>query len=397
MSIRYTMRRLALGFGAAGAAGGVSLYSYWTDAKFKTYSVLGKIFLVLDPEESHEWGIWAASRGFLPKDKTEPVPQLQTKMWGKHLPNPIGLAAGFDKNAEAMEGMLAMGFGFVEIGSVTPLPQEGNPKPRVFRLPELRGVINRYGFNSDGVDAVKERLHTFRTEKEHTGVLGVNLGVNKENASDWHTAAADYCIGVEKLSEYADYVVINVSSPNTQGLRGMQSRNNFRDLIKRVRQAMDRQDWGEKGRPPLFVKIAPDLSQNEKEDIGKLATRFLFDGLIVSNTTISRPDDVQKSKHGGESGGLSGAPLSDLSTKCVGEMYVLTKGAVPIIGCGGISSGQQAYEKIRAGASLVQLYTGLVYDGPHLVPKIKSELLECLTQDGFRNIEEAVGVDHRKN
>ncbi|ONH98993.1 hypothetical protein PRUPE_6G003700 [Prunus persica] len=306
----------------------------------------------------------------------------------------------------------ARGFGFVEIGSVTPVPQEGNPKPRIFRLREEGAIINRCGFNSEGIVAVAKRLgaqHGKRKLDETTssssssgeevkpggkagpGILGVNLGKNKTSED----ASADYVQGVHTLSQYADYLVINVSSPNTPGLRMLQGRKQLKDLVKRVQAARDEMQWGEEGSPPLLVKIAPDLSKEDLEDIAAVALALRLDGLIISNTTVSRSDPVTTNPAASEAGGLSGKPLFNISTSLLKEMYILTRGKIPLIGCGGISSGEDAYKKIRAGASLVQLYTAFAYGGPALIPQIKAELSECLERDGFKSVSEAVGADCR--
>nr|CAD1840831.1 unnamed protein product [Ananas comosus var. bracteatus] len=320
------------------------------------------------------------------KEKRPDPPILNLEVWGRKFANPIGLAAGFDKNAEAVEGLLGLGFGFVEVGSVTPMPQEGNPKPRIFRLPKEGAIINRCGFNSEGIVVVAKRLgaqHGKRKMEETSsssvsssnevkqggkagpGILGVNLGKNKTSED----AAADYVQGVHTLSQYADYLVINVSSPNTPGLRKLQGRKQLKDLVKRVQAARDEMQWAEEGPPPLLVKIAPDLSKQDLDDIAAVALALRLDGLIISNTTISRPEPVDKHPLAAEPGGLSGKPLFDLSTNILKEMYILTRGKIPLIGCGGVSSGEDAYKKIRAGATLVQLYTGFAYGGPALIPR----------------------------
>ncbi|KAK9791356.1 hypothetical protein WJX73_007084 [Symbiochloris irregularis] len=329
--------------------------------------------------------------------ETRPFPEsLLSTVWNRTFPNPIGLAAGFDKDAEGVEGLLCMGFGFVEIGSVTPLPQPGNAKPRVFRLPELNAVINRYGFNSSGVDEVGKNLQNFRTRAAQDparapGLLGVNLGKNKTSDD----AAADYCLGAAKLGRHADYLVINVSSPNTPGLRALQSRKQLELIIKRMRSTRDSMSWGVLGPPPILVKVAPDLPDVDRRDVAAVALRSGIDGLIVSNTTMHRPQLVADHPCGHETGGLSGEPLRQEALAALKEMYRLTKGKLPIIGCGGISTGQHAYESIRAGASLVQLYTGIAYGGPALVPRLKRELAACLEADGFQSVGAAVGADHR--
>ncbi|KAL4645284.1 hypothetical protein ACB092_02G224900 [Castanea dentata] len=364
-----------------------------------------------DPEVAHRLAVSAAARGWIPREKRPDPSNIGLEVWGRKFSNPIGLAAGFDKNAEAFDGLLGLGFGFVEVGSVTPVPQEGNPKPRIFRLPE-GAIINRCGFNGEGIVAVAKRLgaqhakrkldETSRNSSSPTdeakhkgkagpGILGVNLGKNKTSED----AAADYVQGVHTLSQYADYLVINVSSPNTPGLRMLQGRKQLEDLVKKVQAARDEMQWGEEGPLPLLVKIAPDLSKEDLEDIAAVALALCLDGLIISNTTVSRPDPVSKNPVAREVGGLSGKPLFNLSTNILKEMYVLTKGKIPLIGCGGVSSGGDACQKIRAGATLVQLYTAFGYGGPALIPQIKAELAECLERDGFKSITEAVGVDCR--
>ncbi|XP_053555425.1 dihydroorotate dehydrogenase (quinone), mitochondrial isoform X2 [Bombina bombina] len=313
---------------------------------------------------------------------------------GNSFRNPVGLAAGFDKHAEAVDGLFKLGFGFVEIGSVTPKPQKGNPTPRVFRLHQDRAIINRYGFNSHGVEVVRQRLLE-RVEKQKRltagGMpLGINLGKNKTTED----AADDYMQGVRELGPLADYLVINVSSPNTPGLRDLQGREQLYNLLDKVVRARDALSCEQK--PALLVKIAPDLSARDKKDIASVLIELGIDGLIVTNTTISRPSTLQDPQSC-ESGGLSGVPLRDLSTETVREMYALTAGKIPIIGVGGVSSGLDALQKIRAGASLVQLYTALVYQGPPVVTTVTHELEKLLIDQGFSCVTEAVGADHRSN
>jgi dihydroorotate dehydrogenase len=290
------------------------------------------------------------------------------------------MAAGFDKNAEAYRAVLRLGFGFAEVGSVTPRPQPGNPKPRLFRLTEDRAVINRMGYNNDGVDAVARRL---RARARLPGPLGINLGKNKDSVD----AAADYVRGVQVLGPYADYLVINVSSPNTPGLRALQGREPLAALIEAVKRA--RRDACPET-PPLLVKIAPDLQPEDKQDIAAVALESGIDGLIVSNTTIVRPPTL-RSRYRTEAGGLSGAPLFQPSTELLAEMHRLTQGRLALVGVGGVASGADAYAKIRAGASLVQLYSALVYEGPGLVGRIKRELAQTLRRDGFSSVTQAVG------
>ncbi|KAH7433954.1 hypothetical protein KP509_07G094400 [Ceratopteris richardii] len=378
---------------ATGAYVGTSDEATISAWSFEVSKYLNPLFRLLDPEDAHKIAIKAAGQGLVPRETRPDPPILRVEVWGRTFSNPIGLAAGFDKNAEAVDGLLGIGFGFVEVGSVTPLPQEGNPKPRVFRLLDQGAIINRYGFNSEGIVAVAKRLgaqHGKRRLAESvpasswiqgdqnkaaprtsSGLLGVNLGKNK-NTED---AASDYVQGVHTLSQYADYLVINVSSPNTPGLRKLQGRKQLKDLVKKVIAARDEMQWGENGPPPLLVKIAPDLSKQDIADIAAVALTLRVDGLIVSNTTISRPDSIIGAPHAEEIGGLSGKPLFKLSTEVLRDIYQLTRGKIPLIGCGGISSGEDAYMKIRSGATLVQLYTGFAYEGPAIIPRIKVGIL----------------------
>ncbi|KAF8069615.1 hypothetical protein HT031_001732 [Scenedesmus sp. PABB004] len=386
---------------AAGGAAALAAVGYYSSLdvqrRFELASATGPLVRLLDPETSHKLGIWAARLGAFPRE-TRPDPEsLRVTLWGRTFPNPIGLAAGFDKDAEAIKGLLGLGLGFMEVGSITPQPQPGNDKPRCFRLSELKAVINRYGFNSAGADAAAQHLDAFwkkvaRDPAAKPGLLGVNLGKNKASAD----AADDYAIGLMKLGKYADFVVINVSSPNTPGLRSLQGRQALQDLVHFVKAARDKLDWGPGGAPPLLVKIAPDLTDADKADIAAVVLSSGVDGLVVGNTTLSRPGAVAEHRHGAEAGGLSGPPLFPLSTSVLADMYRLTRGTVPIIGCGGVASGEDAYAKIRAGASLVELYTALAYDGPAVVPAIKAQLAECLARDGFGSVADAVGADHRR-
>eukprot|EP00898_Chlorokybus_atmophyticus_P007413 jgi/Chlat1/7673/Chrsp64S07134 len=389
---------------AAGALAVLLSVAYAATPGTKTHSVvsfflsdaLTPLFRLLDPETAHNAAIWLAGRRLTPREHRPDPPSLTTRVWGREFSNPIGLAAGFDKSAEAIDGLLGAGFGFVEIGSVTPQPQPGNPKPRVFRIPDERAVINRYGFNSDGVDTVANRLQQYRgnavvKNKPTIGLLGVNLGKNKATED----AAADYELGVMALSRFADYLVVNVSSPNTPGLRALQGREQLESLVERVKIARDAACKGQQ-KPPLLVKIAPDLTHEDLRDVVAVALSQGIDGLIVSNTTIARPSEIQKHAHGNEVGGLSGTPLLQPSTDVLKEVYSLSNGKIPLIGCGGVSTGRDAYAKIRAGASLVQLYTALAYEGLGLVPRIKRELAECLAADGYDSVAEAVGADCRR-
>jgi dihydroorotate dehydrogenase len=349
------------------------------------YRLAQPLFGLIDPETAHHLAVRALALGLGPRQAEPDDPILASRLWGRSFANPLGIAAGFDKQGEAMAPLAALGFGFVEIGSVTPRSQQGNPRPRVFRLTEDEAVINRYGFNSDGHDAVKARLARYRASAPHPAApLGVNLGKNKHSAD----AAADYAAGAALFAPFADYLVVNVSSPNTPGLRALQGRAELVGLLERVRGALP------KSAPPLLLKIAPDLTEEDRRDIAAVALDLRLDGLIVSNTTIERPAGL-KSHHRAESGGLSGRPLRPLALATLAAIYRLTEGRVPLIGVGGIASGADAYERIRAGASLIQLYTALVFEGPGLVGRIKRELAARLAADGFRSVADAVGADHR--
>jgi len=335
----------------------------------------------LDPETAHRLTVWGLAHGFGPAQREADDPVLRCRLWGHDFPNPVGIAAGFDKNGEAFDPLLRAGFGFTEVGTVTPRPQAGNPRPRLFRLVEDCALINRMGFNNDGLDKVAIRL-----SNRHGGIVGANVGRNKDSTD----ADRDYAAAAGRLAPLVEYLVINVSSPNTPGLRALQDRKALESLIRRVRAAMR----DSVVRPPaLLVKIAPDLTPEDEADIAALAQETNLQGLIISNTTIERPASLA-SPHKGEAGGLSGAPLFAMSTAQVGRLYKLTGGRVPLVGAGGIASGRDAYAKIRAGASLVQLYSALALQGPGLLPRIKRELASLIRADGFRTVGEAVGADH---
>lgn len=349
------------------------------------YALMFPLIRPLQPETAHNLALWSLKKRIVSGNPyTDPV--LETTLWGRTFKNPVGLAAGFDKDADVPMQALALGFGFVEIGSVTPRPQPGNPKPRLFRLDEDRAVVNRMGFNSKGADNAERNLAALPSTRG-LGVIGVNLGKNKETAD----AAADYVIGIEKLARFADYVVINVSSPNTPGLRALQDRGELEKLITRVRAALDAACPN--NTPPLLVKVAPDLTDADIADIAAVALAGNIDGLIATNTTITRPMDL-KNAHKTETGGLSGKPLAGLSTRIISDFYTATGGKIPLIGVGGIASGSDAYDKIRAGASLVQLYSGMVFEGPGLPGRVCRTLAGLLKRDGFAHVADAVGADH---
>ena len=350
------------------------------------FPLLRPLLQALDAEAAHRFTIWALKR--MPaREPPADDPILATRAFGLDFPNPVGIAAGLDKHAEVPLQLASLGFGFVEIGSVTPRPQPGNPRPRVFRLAEDRAVINRYGFNSVGAERVAANLA--RLARSPTP-LGINLGKNKDTPAE--AAAEDFALAATALRGLGGYFVVNVSSPNTPGLRALQSRAELVAILGRVRRALA--DL-EPARPkPLLVKIAPDLDEADPTDIAAVALEGHCDGLIVSNTTIHRPESL-RGRHRGEAGGLSGAPLKPFALEALRAMYRLTRGQVPLIGVGGIASGADAYERIRAGASLVQLYTALVYEGPGLVVRIKRELAALLRRDGFASVAAAVGAEHR--
>ena len=350
------------------------------------YSLLWPLIRPLQPETAHNLALWALSKRFV-SGRPYADPVLESTLWGRTFNNPVGLAAGFDKDAGVPMQALALGFGFVEIGSVTPEPQPGNPKPRLFRLDEDNAVINRMGFNSKGADHAAEQLAKLPASRS-LGVIGVNLGKNKSTVD----AASDYVIGIEKLARFADYIVVNVSSPNTPGLRALQDRAELEALITRVRSALD--SVVPDNPPPLLIKVAPDLTEADIADIAAVAMGDAVDGLIATNTTITRPMSL-KSMHRMELGGLSGKPLTPIATQVISDFYKATDGKVPLIGVGGIASGADAYAKIRAGASLVQVYSGMVFEGPSLPGRICRALAGLLKRDGFEHISDAVGADHK--
>ncbi|MFQ5775881.1 MAG: quinone-dependent dihydroorotate dehydrogenase [Kiloniellaceae bacterium] len=351
------------------------------------FRLAAPLLRLLDPEAAHDLTLWALRHGLAPAHRAPDDPILATRLWGREFPNPVGLAAGFDKNAAVVAATLGLGFGFVEVGSITPRPQAGNARPRVFRLPAERAVINRIGFAGEGMAAAAERLARWRAHGGQ-GLVGINLGTNRDTADP----AADYAAGAKALGPYADYLVVNVSSPNTPGLRALQGRAELENVLARVRAALA--EIQRQGGPPLLVKIAPDLTPADKEDIAAAAQAGGVDGLIVGNTTVRRPPGLT-GRHRDEAGGLSGRPLFALSTAALADMYRLTGGRVPLVGVGGVSGPAEAYAKIRAGASLIQLYTALVYEGPALIPRIKAGLAGLLRRDGFASVAEAVGAEHR--
>lgn len=355
------------------------------------YPLAKPLIHTMDPEAAHNLTVKMLSRGITGKlGRPQRFDRLKTNVFGLDFDNPIGLAAGFDKNAETLCGSLALGFGFVEAGTVTPKPQPGNDKPRLFRLTKDQAVINRFGFNNNGLEYFADKLskHGQNSQKNMRGIVGANVGANKE--SDDRTA--DYEAGIERLYGLSDYFTVNISSPNTPGLRALQSRDALIELINRVLAVRAAKMLDGMVHVPILVKIAPDLTDEDIADIAEITLSTDIDGLIVSNTTIARPSSLLSADKE-EVGGLSGAPLMEPSTAVLKRIYQATSGAKPLIGVGGINSGADAYHKIRAGASLVQLYSALVYKGPGLVEKIKSDLNKLLRDDGFDHVSEAIGKD----
>lgn len=338
----------------------------------------------LDPEDAHRLAIHGLR--FLPpvKPRTDD-PKLAVRAFGLNFPNPVGLAAGFDKSAEVPDALLRLGFGFVEIGSVTPKPQAGNPRPRLFRLERDEAVINRMGFNNDGADAALQRL---AARAQNGGIVGVNVGANKDSPD----RVADYVKLIETFAPVASYFTVNISSPNTPGLRNLQEGALLDDLLAKVIDARERVRQ-KAGDTPVLLKIAPDLSLAQLDDVVHVARSRKVDGMIVSNTTIGRPSTLREQMRAKEQGGLSGRPLFRLSTRMVAETYVRVEGAFPLIGVGGIDSGGAALTKIRAGASLIQLYSSLVYKGLGLVEDIKRDLASTLLRTGRDSLSEIVGAD----
>lgn len=350
------------------------------------YRLIHELLMALPPEAAHRATIMALRLGAHRLFRGAPnQPLLASRVMGLDFPNPVGLAAGFDKDARVPDAILGLGFGFVEVGTLTPKPQPGNPRPRLFRLRGDRAVINRMGFNNCGASAAARRLAA-RVPKK--GPVGINLGANKDSAN----RVTDYALAAKALRGLGDYYVVNVSSPNTPGLRALQGGEALGAIVSGVRAALAGDE--DTAPAPVLVKVSPDLTATERQTMAENLLEMDIDGLIVSNTSISRPERLV-GKARSEEGGLSGAPLFDLSTEALRDFYRLTNGALPLIGVGGICSGCDAYAKIRAGASLVQLYTAMVYEGPGLVWRVQRELTDCLTRDGYGNISEAIGADHR--
>ena len=338
----------------------------------------------LDPERAHRIAIGALKLGLGPNVRATPDPILATNIFGMDFSNPIGLAAGFDKSVEAIGPLLQLGAGFIEVGTLTPRAQTGNPKPRVFRLTEDQAAINRYGFNNDGLDIGLVRL---AEQSRSAGIVGINVGINKDSDDQ----VSDFATATRQATPFADYLTVNVSSPNTLGLRDLQDADQLDYLLDAVVTA--RADvTGTAKVPPLFLKIAPDVDRSTVERIVRTAINRAADGLVVANTTIGRPNTL-KSPYRGEAGGLSGRPVFALSTKVLAWAYLCADGELPVVGVGGVDDADTAYAKIRAGASLVQLYTGLIYKGPGLFRSIAVGLAERLRRDKLTNVADAIGLD----
>lgn len=358
------------------------------------YSFLRSFLFRLDPETAHQLAILGLklmqTNAYVKKKFWQQTllddPRLQSQYFGLTFPNPVGLAAGFDKNAQVYPALAALGFGFIEVGTLTPRPQAGNPKPRIFRLPEEQAIINRMGFNNGGIAKAK----AFLSRSPHPHIpIGINLGKNKDTPNE--KAIEDYQQGLSQLYPYGDYFVINVSSPNTEGLRKLQQIDALKQLLTALMEQRERLS-AKYNKRPLLLKIAPDLSADECTEIVKTALATRIDGLIATNTTVARYGLRSPAKK--EAGGLSGKPLRSTSTEMIRKIYRITQGRIPIIGVGGIFTGQDAFEKIQAGANLIQVYTGMIYEGPLIAKKINQQLLQLLDQHGIPSIEKLVGQEH---
>lgn len=343
------------------------------------YALSRRALFALEPETAHRLSIMALKSGALPRCPATLDQRLAVEAAGLAFANPIGIAAGFDKNGEVPMEILRLGFGFAEIGSVTPKPQQGNPKPRIFRLPADNGVINRLGFNNDGHEEVLKRLSALTDNRP--GPIGVNVGANKDSKH----RISDYALGIEMFYPVADYFTVNISSPNTPGLRDLQARGNLAALLEAVLAARQAQCAAGQVQKPVFLKVAPDLQADDLADISELAQEHRLDGLIVSNTTLSR-DGLTPAPHVGEAGGVSGRPLFERSTIMLAKLRQMVGPDMTIIGVGGVDSAESALEKIRAGADLVQLYTGFVYRGPGLIRTILTGLAKAVDREGAQGI-----------
>ena len=344
------------------------------------FSILRPFLFNIDPETAHDLAIKSLKFNPLPSKmfEVEDEQMLKIHLLGKNFPNPIGLAAGFDKSAEAYNSLLRLGFGYVEVGTITPLKQFGNPKPRIFRLKDDYALINRLGFNNDGIEIIKNRIKSDGKK----GILGVNIGPNKETKDQKN----DFCLGLKNFFDIADYITVNISSPNTEGLRDFHDQEKLKDLLL----ALNKIKKENKTDISLLLKVSPDIEDNHISEIVDVATKNDIAAIILTNTTNGNRDNL-RSKIKKEEGGLSGEPLQEISTNMIKKFYKQLNGKIPIIGVGGVNSGKSAYEKIIAGASLLQLYTAFVYRGPSAAKDIKKELIQILKAEGLNNIKEAIG------
>ncbi|PCJ98639.1 MAG: dihydroorotate dehydrogenase (quinone) [Zetaproteobacteria bacterium] len=359
----------------------------------KLYKYVRPAIFKIDPETTHKLTIKALKTGAIRPCSSVASPLLEQDLFNLKFANPVGLSAGFDKNAEIIAAILNMGFGCTEVGTVTPKPQNGNPRPRIFRDVKSGSVINRMGFPNGGLRVFKPNIEKFMARPQRPqGVVGINIGMNKEQLNP----AEDYCALIRELAPLADYITVNISSPNTPGLRDLQQKDILLDLITKMMKT--RQDvCGDisSGKAPAFlIKLAPDLNEQQQEEIAETLMASGVDGVILSNTTLDRPEYLP-ADFNAEKGGLSGAPVRDKSTAIIRNFYRLTKGKLPIIGVGGISNAEHAYDKIKAGASLIQLYTGMIYEGPEIANNINKGLIDLLKADGLSSITEAIGLDHK--
>ena len=344
------------------------------------FSILRPFLFSLDPETAHDLAIKSLKFNLLPNKvfEVEDEQMLNIKLLGKNFPNPVGLAAGFDKSAEAYNPLLKLGFGFVEVGTVTPLKQFGNPKPRIFRLEDDGALINRLGFNNDGMEVIKNRIKSDRKK----GILGINIGPNKDTKDQKN----DFCLGLKNFLDIADYITVNISSPNTKGLRDFHEQEKLKDLLL----TLNKIKKDNKTDIPLLLKVSPDIKENHISEIVDVAIKNNISAIILTNTTNGNRDNLV-SEIKKEEGGLSGEPIQQISTNMIKKFYKQLNGKIPIVGVGGVNSGKSAYEKIIAGASLIQLYTGFIYRGPSVAKDIKKELIQILKVEGVKNIEDAVG------
>ena len=346
------------------------------------FSILKPFLFNLDPETAHDLAIKTLKFNYLPKKifKVEDEQILNIELFGRNFSNPIGLAAGFDKSAEVYNSIFKLGFGFVEVGTVTPLKQFGNPRPRIFRLESDNALINRLGFNNDGMEIIKNRI---KSEK-NKGILGINIGPNKETKDQKN----DFCLCLKNFIDVADYITVNISSPNTAGLRDFHEQKKLNELLL----SLNKINNDNKKKIPIFLKVSPDIEENDIVEIANTVVQNDISALVLTNTTNSNRENLT-SETKKEEGGLSGEPLREISTDIIRKFYKKLKGEIPIIGVGGVNSGKSAYEKITAGASLLQLYTGLVYKGPLVAKEIKKELIQILKNEGINNIKEVVGTE----